>query len=76
MASATCLTTSAWRSLPRVQGMADRLDAIGSALQVVSHKGEGTTIEAGSRRLGAHATEHLDLLHVTTSVPLGPDAPW
>jgi len=56
--------------------MAYRLDAIGSALQVVSHKGEGTTIEAGSRRLGAHATEHLDLLHVTTSVPLGPDAPW
>jgi signal transduction histidine kinase len=28
-----------------VQGMADRLDAIGGALQVVSRKGEGTTIE-------------------------------
>jgi len=28
-----------------VQGMADRLDAIGGALQVVSHKGAGTTIE-------------------------------
>ncbi len=28
-----------------VQGMADRLDAIGGALQVVSSKGEGTTIE-------------------------------
>ena len=27
-----------------VQGMADRLDAIGGALQVVSRKGEGTTI--------------------------------
>jgi len=28
-----------------VQGMADRLDAIGGALQVASRKGEGTTIE-------------------------------
>ena len=28
-----------------VQGMADRLDAIGGALQVVSQRGEGTTIE-------------------------------
>jgi signal transduction histidine kinase len=28
-----------------VQGMADRLDAIGGALQVVSREGEGTTIE-------------------------------
>jgi signal transduction histidine kinase len=28
-----------------VQGMADRLDAIGGALQVVSRRGEGTTIE-------------------------------
>jgi hypothetical protein len=28
-----------------VQGMADRLDAIGGALQVVSRKGAGTTIE-------------------------------
>jgi glucose-6-phosphate-specific signal transduction histidine kinase len=28
-----------------VQGMADRLDAIGGALQVDSRKGEGTTIE-------------------------------
>src|SRR4029453_9690852 len=28
-----------------VQGMADRLDAIGGALQVVSRKGGGTTIE-------------------------------
>ena len=28
-----------------VQGMADRLDAIGGALHVVSRKGEGTTIE-------------------------------
>jgi signal transduction histidine kinase len=28
-----------------VQGMADRLDAIGGALEVVSRKGEGTTIE-------------------------------
>jgi signal transduction histidine kinase len=28
-----------------VQGMADRLDAIGGALRVISRKGEGTTIE-------------------------------
>jgi signal transduction histidine kinase len=28
-----------------VQGMADRMDAIGGALQVVSRRGEGTTIE-------------------------------
>ena len=28
-----------------VQGMADRMDAIGGALQVVSRKGAGTTIE-------------------------------
>jgi len=28
-----------------VQGMADRLDAIGGSLQVISRKGEGTTVE-------------------------------
>jgi signal transduction histidine kinase len=28
-----------------LQGMADRLDAIGGALQVVSRQGEGTTVE-------------------------------